>query len=221
VIQQLVDCVAIAVLAASGAVVGVRKEFDLFGICTLAVLTGVGGGVLRDLFLDLDPPTSLQHWQEITICLAMAVLTTVFTKAVIKLNTLVLVLDAVGMGFFATSGAAISIDHGASWFAAAVLGVVSAIAGSVMRDVVARDVPMVMGPDDMYAAPAVLGSVIYVAVDHYGSQALGVAAGSLVATLLRLAAITFHWRLPTAPRELINHVRAHAHPGVHPSQLSP
>ncbi len=210
-IQHLVDYVGIAALAASGAVVGVRKGFDLFGIATLAVLSGVGGGVLRDLLLDLDPPASLQHWQEISICLAMSVLTTVFTRAVIKLNTLVLVLDAVGMGFFATSGAAISIDHGASWFAAMVLGVVSAVAGSVMRDVVARDVPMVLGPDDMYAAPAMLGSMIYVTVDHhYGSQSLGVVAGSLVATLLRLAAIRFHWRLPTAPRDLINHVRAQA-----------
>jgi uncharacterized membrane protein YeiH len=210
VIQHLVDYVGIAVLAASGAVVGVREGFDLFGISTLAVLTGVGGGVLRDLLLDLDPPASLQHWQEITICLAMSLLTTVFTRTVIKLNRLVLVLDAVGMGFFATSGAAISIDHGASWFAAIVLGVLSAVAGSVMRDVVARQVPMVMGPDDMYAVPAMLGAVIYVAVDHFGSQTLAVVVGSLVATLVRLAAITFHWRLPTAPRELINHVRAHA-----------
>jgi uncharacterized membrane protein YeiH len=200
----------IAVLAASGAVVGVRKGFDLFGISTLAVLTGVGGGVLRDVLLDLDPPASLQHWQEITICLTMSALTTVFTRAVVKLNKLVLVLDAVGMGFFATSGAAISIDHGASWFAAVVLGVISAVAGSVMRDVVARDTPMVMGPDDMYAVPAMLGSVIYVAIDHHGSQSLGVVVGSLVATLLRLAAITFHWQLPTAPRDLINHVREHA-----------
>lgn len=209
-IQHLVDYMGIAVLAASGAVVGVREGFDLFGISTLAVLTGVGGGVLRDLLLDLDPPASLQHWQEITICLAMSLTTTVFTRTVIKLNRLVLVLDAVGMGFFATSGAAISIDHGASWFAAIVLGVLSAVAGSVMRDVVARQVPMVMGPDDMYAVPAMLGAVIYVAVDHFGSQTLAVMVGSLVATLLRLAAITFHWRLPTAPRELINHVRAHA-----------
>lgn len=209
-IQHLVDYVAIAVLAASGAVVGVRKGFDLFGIATLAVLTGVGGGVLRDLLLDLDPPASLQHWQEITICLAMSLLTTVFTKVVIKLNTLVLVLDAVGMGFFATSGAAISIDHGASWFAAIVIGVLSAVAGSVMRDVVAREVPLVMGPDDMYAVPAMLGSVIYVAVDQVGPQSVGVVVGSLVATLLRLAAITFHWRLPTAPSALIHHVREHA-----------
>ena len=209
-IQHLVDYVAIAVLAASGAVVGVRKGFDLFGIATLAVLTGVGGGVLRDLLLDLDPPASLQHWQEITICLAMSLLTTVFTRAVIKLNKLVLVLDAIGMGFFATSGAAISIDHGASWFAAVVLGVLSAVAGSVMRDVVAREVPLVLGPDDMYAAPAVLGSVIYVLIDQHGSQTVGVVVGSLVATLVRLAAIRFHWRLPTAPSELITHVREHA-----------
>ncbi len=70
---------------------------------------------------------------------------------------------------------------------------------------------MVMGPDDMYAAPAALGAVIYVAIDQFGSQPLGVIVGSLVATLLRLAAITRHWRLPTAPRELINHVREHDH----------
>lgn len=59
----------------------------------------------------------------------------------------------------------------------------------------------------MYAAPAVLGSAIYVLIDSLGSQTLGVLIGSLVATLLRLAAITFDWRLPTGPRELI----AHAH----------
>lgn len=208
-IQHIANYAGIAVLAASGAVVGIRKGFDLFGIATMAVLTGVGGGVLRDVLLDIDPPSSLQHWPDVTLCVAVSVVTTVFAKVVVRLNQLVMVLDAVGMGFFATSGAAISVDHGASWFAAALLGAVSAVAGSVMRDVVAGDVPIVMGPDDMYAAPAVLGSIIYVVVDHGGSQWLGVVAGSLVATLLRLAAITFHWRLPTGPRELISHEHRH------------
>ncbi|QFS91847.1 hypothetical protein FIV07_13870 [Mycobacterium sp. THAF192] len=211
VIQHLVNYVGIAVLATSGAVVGVRKGFDLFGIATLAVLSGIGGVVLRDMLLDLAPPASIQHWQDITVCLAASALTTVFAKWVIQLNQLVLVLDAVGMGFFATSGAAIAADHGASWFAAAVLGVISAVAGSAMRDVVAREVPMVLGPDDMYAAPAMLGAVLYVAIDHVGHQWLAVVVGSAVATVLRLAAITFHWRLPTGPRELILHM--HDHPG--------
>ena len=208
-IQHLVNYIGIAALATSGAVVGVRKGFDLFGIATLAVLTGIGGVVLRDMLLDLAPPASIQHWQDITVCLAAAAVTTIFAKWVIQLNQLVLVLDAVGMGFFATSGAAISADHGASWFAAAVLGVISAVAGSVMRDVVAREVPMVLGPDDMYAAPAMLGAVLYVTIDHVGHQWLAVVVGSAVATALRLAAITFHWRLPTGPRELIAHHRHH------------
>lgn len=208
-IQHIVDYAGIAALAASGAVVGVRKGFDLFGIATLAVLTGVGGGILRDVLLDIDPPSALQRWPDVTLCVVVSIVTTVFAKTVIRLSQLVLVLDALGMGFFATSGAAISVDHGASWFAATVLGMITAVAGSIMRDVVARDVPMVMGPDDMYAAPAMLGSLLYVALDHTGAQWLAVVVGSLVATLLRLAAITFHWRLPTGPRELIAHAHRH------------
>ena len=88
VIQHLVNYVGIAVLATSGAVVGVRKGFDLFGIATLAVLSGIGGVVLRDMLLDLAPPASIQHWQDITVCLAASALTTVFAKWVIQLNQL-------------------------------------------------------------------------------------------------------------------------------------
>jgi uncharacterized membrane protein YeiH len=99
------------VFAASGAVVGVRKGFDLFGIAVMAVLTGVGGGILRDLLLDISPPNSIQHWPNITVALAAAAVATVFARAVIRMNRLVLMLDAVGMGFFATSGAAIAVDN--------------------------------------------------------------------------------------------------------------
>ena len=206
-IQHILKYLGIAVAAASGAVLGVRKGFDVFGIAAMAVLTGVGGGVLRDVLLDIDPPQSLQRWPDVTVCLGAAALATLFARTVIRLHHPVAMLDAVGMGFFATSGAALAVDHGASWFAAALLGMVSALAGTIIRDVTARDVPVVMGPDDMYAVPAMLGSVIYVVIDYYGPQWIGVAVGTLVATLLRLAAITFHWRLPTGPRELI--VRGH------------
>ena len=63
--------------------------------------------------------------------------------------------------------------------------------------------PLVMGPDDLYAIPAMLGAATYVAIDYFGPQWIAVAVGSAVATLLRLAALAFHWRLPTGPRELI------------------
>lgn len=201
-LQIILNYAGIAVFASSGAVVGVRKGFDLFGIATMGVLTALGGGVLRDLLLD-RPPYSIQHWPNITVALVAVAIATPFAHIVIRMNTAVLILDAIGMGFFATSGAAIAVDTGASWFAACIIGMLTAIAGGITRDVLAREIPLVMGPDDLYAIPAMLGAATYVAIDYFGPQWIGVAVGSALATVLRLAAMAFHWRLPTGPRELI------------------
>lgn len=212
---SILNYVGIAAFALSGAVVGVRKGFDFFGIATMAVLTGVGGGVLRDLMLDITPPVSLQQWPNITIAVAASAVATIFASIVIRLRQLVLVLDAIAMGFFATSGAGIAVDHGASWFAAALLGMLTAIAGGIMRDVVAGEVPAVMAPDDLYATPAIVGSISYVAIDYYLPQWIALVLGTGLATTLRLAAIVFHWHLPTGPRHFIgsDEKQATADPG--------
>jgi uncharacterized membrane protein YeiH len=200
---MILNYAGIAVFASSGVTVGVRKGFDLFGIATMGVLTGVGGGVLRDVLLDIMPPQSIQHWPNITVALIAVAIATPFAHLVMRMNRAVLILDAIGMGFFATSGAAIAVDNGASWFAAGIIGMLTAIAGGILRDVLAREVPYVMGPDDLYAIPAMLGAATYVAIDYFGPQWVGVAVGTAIATLLRLTALAFHWRLPTGPRELI------------------
>ena len=127
-LQTVLNYAGIAVFASSGAMVGVRKGFDLFGIATLGVLTGVGGGILRDLLLD-RPPYSIQHWPNITVAIVAGAVATPFAHVVMRMNSTVLVLDAIGMGFFATSGAAIAVDEGASWFAAGLIGLLTAIAG--------------------------------------------------------------------------------------------
>jgi uncharacterized membrane protein YeiH len=203
VLQTILNYAGVFVFAASGATVGVRKGFDLFGIATLGVLTGVGGGVLRDVLLDIMPPTSVQHWPNITIALAAVAIATPLTRLVMQMNTTVLVLDAIGMGVLATSSAAIAVDAGASWFAAGLIGMLAAIAGGMVRDVLANEVPLMMGPDDLYAVPALLGAATYVAIDYFGPQWVAITVGSIVATALRLAGLAFHWRLPTGPRALI------------------
>jgi uncharacterized membrane protein YeiH len=78
----------------------------------------------------------------------------------------------------------------------------TAIAGGMLRDVLAREVRLVMGPDDLYAIPAMLGAAMYVVIDYFGPQWIAVAVGTTLATLLRPAALAFHWRLPTGPQEL-------------------
>ena len=202
-LQIILNYAGIAVFASSGAVVGVRKGFDLFGIATMGLLTALGGGVLRDSLLDITPPNSIQHWPNITVALIAVTIATPLARVVMQMNTTVLILDAIGMGFFATSGAAIAVDTGASWFAAGLIGMLSAIAGGILRDVLAREIPLVMGPDDLYAIPALLGAATYVTIDYFWAQWIAVAVGSAVATVLRLAALAFHWRLPTGPRALI------------------
>jgi uncharacterized membrane protein YeiH len=73
VLQTILNFAGIAVFSASGAVVGVRKGFDLFGIAVMGVLTGVGGGILRDLLLDISPPYSIRHWGNMTVALGAVV----------------------------------------------------------------------------------------------------------------------------------------------------
>jgi uncharacterized membrane protein YeiH len=135
---MILNYAGIAVFAASGAVVGVRKGFDLFGIAMLGVLTGVGGGVLRDVLLDITPPQSIENWPNITVALIAVAVATPFARIVIQMKRAVLVLDAIGMGFFAASGAAIAVDAGASWFAAGLIGMLTAIVGGMLRDVCMR-----------------------------------------------------------------------------------
>src|SRR3981189_3388349 len=124
----MLNYAGIAGFAASGATVGVGEGFALFGIATLGVLTGVGGGVLRDLLLD-RPPYSIQHWPNIAVAVLAVAIATLFARVLMRVKAACLVLDAIGMGFFATSGAAIAVDAGASWFAAGMIGMLTPIAG--------------------------------------------------------------------------------------------
>lgn len=202
-LQTVLNYLGIAVFASSGAMVAIRKGFDLFGIAALGVLTGVSGGVIRDLFLGIHPPTSIQHWPNITVAVAATAVATVTANHLIRFNRIVLSLDAIGMGFFATSGAAFAVDHGASWFAAVLIGMTTAIGGGIIRDVLVREIPMLMRPADLYAVPALIGAMAYAVIDYFGPQWIGLLVGTVLATTLRLAGLVFHWRLPTGPSDLI------------------
>lgn len=201
-LQTILNDIGIAVFAASGAMLGVRKDFDLWGILTVGALTGVGGGILRDVVLGITPPTSMQNWTPIVVAVVAAMLVFFLHPAFAQLRRSILILDAVGMGLFATSGAAIAVDHHASAFAAAQIGLLTAVGGGILRDVLANEVPLLLQPADLYAVPAVLGAAVVAVGATYSAVAgwIWLLAGSVLATGLRLAGLAFGWRLPTAPR---------------------
>lgn len=199
---QILTIAGIAVFAASGAVLGVRKDFDLWGILTVAILTGVGGGILRDLLLGVTPPTSLQTWQPVATAAIAGVVVFFFHPAFTELRRTILVLDAFGMGLFATTGASVAVGLHASALASVLVGMLTAIGGGVIRDVLVNEVPLLLQPADLYAVPALVGAGVYVAGHAMFPSAHGVVlvVGAAMATTLRLCGLAFRWRLPVAPR---------------------
>ena len=193
---RILDLVGIAAFAASGALVAVSKRFDIFGVCVVGVFTGIGGGVVRDVLLGIHPPKSLTSWSLFGAAAATSVLVFFVHSALGRMRREILVLDALGMGLFASTGAAIALGAGAGPLASALIGTTTAIGGGVLRDVLVNEVPLVLHRD-LYAIPALLGAIVVVAGTSAGlAYNTVLVLGTVVATMLRLLALWRGWSLP-------------------------
>ncbi len=196
---KILELVGIVAFAASGSLVGVSKRFDIFGVFVVGVFTGIGGGIVRDLLLGIHPPTSLTSWPLFGTAAATSVVVFFVHSTLGRLRRVILVLDALGMGLFASTGATIALEHGAGPLASALIGATAAIGGGILRDVLVNEVPLLLHRD-LYAIPALLGAALVVAGTSVGMTYNAVLVlGTVVATTLRLVAIWRRWSLP-APR---------------------
>ncbi|WP_072806945.1 trimeric intracellular cation channel family protein [Rhodococcoides yunnanense] len=190
----------IAVFAASGALIGVRKRLDLFGVCVVGITTGIGGGIIRDILLGIHPPTSLDQWPNLAVAFASSLLVFIAHPVMNRVWRGVLLFDAFGMGLFASTGASIALDHGGSSLSACLIGATTAVAGGVIRDILVNEVPLLLRRD-LYAVPALLGSASVAVVDGLGWSAnFGLVIGTVAATGLRILALWRRWNLPIASR---------------------
>ena len=195
------DLVGIFVFAISGALVAVRREMDVFGVLVLAGTTGLGGGFLRDVLIDATPPAALADWRYLLVPVAAGLITFVFHPAVGRVERLVTIFDAFGLALFCVTGALKALEYGLGPVPAALMGLVTAIGGGIARDLLANRVPEVFR-GELYAIPALAGSVVVVVLDGLGQRTLVVAlAGAGVCLTWRLLALRLHWRapMPTGP----------------------
>lgn len=196
VLLKILELAGIAVFAASGALVGVTKRFDVFGVCVVGVFTGIGGGIVRDVLLGIHPPTSLTSWPLFGTAAATSVIVFFVHSAIGRLRREILVLDALGMGLFASTGATIALGAGAGALASVLIGATAAIGGGILRDVLVNEVPLLLHRD-FYAIPALLGATLVVAGSEAGLTGnTALVVGTVVATTVRLAALWRHWSLP-------------------------
>jgi uncharacterized membrane protein YeiH len=192
----VVDLVGIFVFAISGALVAVRRGFDLFGVLVLAGTTGLGGGFLRDVLIGATPPAALEDWRYLTVPLVAGLLTFVFHPTVGRMERVIDVFDAFGLSLFCVTGALKAVEYGLGPIPAALMGMVTGIGGGMVRDVLAGRPPVVFN-SNLYATPALLGAAVAVGLDAT-SLPLGVVviAGAGVCLVLRLLAMVLDWRAP-------------------------
>jgi uncharacterized membrane protein YeiH len=196
-VLTVLDLVGIFVFALSGGLVAVRKDLDLFGVLVLAGITGLGGGFLRDVLIGAVPPAALADWRYLLVPVAAGLLTFRFHPALGRMERLVNVFDAAGLALFCVVGALKAVEYGLGPLPSALMGMVTAIGGGMLRDVLAGRVPIVLR-GELYATPALVGAGIAVAGVAAGLHEVPVAvAGAVVCVVWRLLAMRRGW---TAPR---------------------
>ena len=199
-LDTLLNIITIAGLAAftvSGVIEAKRKDMDAFGCVSVAFITALGGGTLRDLLLGRYPLFWIAHeWYAAGILVLAAAL--YYASPYIALaERAILVPDALGLGLFSVTGATYALEAHTSYFIATIMGVITGVFGGVLRDVICQHIPTVFARTQLYATCALAGILTYIALDRFGVDAhWSLPAAVLITVVTRLAAVRFDLRLP-------------------------
>ncbi len=194
---RLLNLMGVGALAVSGTLAAGRKQFDLIGVATIATITALGGGTVRDVLLGRHPIVWVEDPLFLYVCLAVAGVTVLAVRRRRLPPRLLLVADALGLAVFAITGAHIAEEMGRTGLIAVVMGTLTGAAGGALRDVLTGEVPLVLRGRDLYASAAIAGIIVYLSLAGLGvERAAAALAGVAVIIALRLASIFAGARIP-------------------------
>ncbi|AEG44534.1 Uncharacterized protein family UPF0126 [Isoptericola variabilis 225] len=195
----LIEVLAVFVAAVSGGLAAVRKRFDVFGVLVLAWITGLGGGVLRDVLIGAVPPVGISSWRLVATALAAGVVIFVLHPRVERMRRAIVVLDAAALALFVLQGTVKALELDAGPLASVVVGVLTAVGGGILRDVLVGEVPLIFADRQLYAIPALAGAALTAALWH--ADLLALWSQVLVVALVlgfRLLSLALGWVVPGA-----------------------
>ena len=198
-----IDLAAVGVGAFAGALYAIfNKRFDLVGVIAISILTGLGGGLIRDLLLASGRPSAMQDKYIITVLVAVA-LALLLGRWYLALRSLgeriVAILDSLAMGFFAVAGTYKALLFNASILVAVLLGVITAVGGGVLRDIVARRTPAIFTGGPLYATATAIGSLLFAILDQLDlNRDLAVALTVVMIFSIHMLSIRFRLHLKPA-----------------------
>ncbi len=192
------DLTGTFVFAISGAMLGARRQLDIFGILVLSFAASSAGGITRDLLIGAVPPAAISDWRYLAVSLAAGLMSFFCYSLIARLRAAILVFDAAGLALFAVSGAQKALAYGLNPLMAALLGMLTGIGGGIARDLLVARTPVVLR-SDLYALAALAGAVPVVVGDGLNWPAVPTAImGAVVCFGLRMMAIRYGWNLPVA-----------------------
>ena len=190
------DIFGTAVFAIAGTFKAIKHELDILGVCTLALITGVGGGIFRDLLLGDTPPAAFRDETYFIVCIAAGIIAALLASRIARIWKLVKVFDALGLGVFTAIGAAKGMEYGLGFVGILMTGAITATGGGMIRDVLVREIPSVISRD-FYATASFLGSIALIAVVSAGAApGAAIISSIFVTTIIRLVAMKTGLSLP-------------------------
>jgi uncharacterized membrane protein YeiH len=196
----VLDLVGTFVFAVSGAMAGVERRFDVFGVLVLSFVVATFGGISRDVLIGTVPPAALTDWRYLAISMVAGVITFYGHTRIDRLQHPLLIFDAMGLSIFAVSGAEKAFIHGLGPWMAALLGMLTGIGGGMARDLLLARIPTVLRAD-IYATAAFAGAAVVMLGHTLRLPPIPVTiAGAGLCFGLRTVAIRRRWQLPTADR---------------------
>lgn len=194
----VLDLTGTFVFALSGALAGVKRKLDLFGVLVLSFAAANSGGIARDVLIGAVPPAAVDDWRYLVVSLFAGVITFYFSHLIVRMSNPVLLFDAAGLALFAVSGASKALAYGLNPVMAITLGMVTGIGGGIARDILLAEIPTVLRAE-LYAVAALAAATVVVIGDTLRLPAAPVTAVALILCFwLRVMAIRRGWRLPVA-----------------------
>ena len=202
----VLELIGIVSFSISGAIMAIDKENDIFGVVFISLITSFGGALLRDVLIGNTPPVLFENymWSIIALVASLFVffLAMIFKKQYVKheaiVGTVNNYIDALGLGVFVVSGAKLCLGFTHNPIIIIVMGIISGTGGSVLRDVLLREVPSVL-KKRIYVLAALSGAVLYYILLRLGvSDVVAMPIGAALIVVIRICATVFKWNMPKA-----------------------
>jgi len=197
---DIIEILGTFAFAISGIRLASAKQFDLFGAFVVGFVTAIGGGTVRDIFLDVTP-----FWMLNTVylwcSLAALIFVMIFRKHLVSLNNTFFLFDSIGLGLFVVVGVEKTVFMGFEPWVAITMGVITGTVGGILRDIFINEIPLVFRKD-IYALACVAGGVVFTVMYSVNANMFlteTMTAATVIA--IRLLAVKFHWHMPIVKGE--------------------